>query len=232
MNQELVIIIHGFAGNRWEIEPLANALEHKGYNVLTPMLPGHSVSNKRMEKATALEWIEVIEKMVKQAIAENKKVHMIGFSMGAMIAAIMAHRNQVSTLVLLSPAVYVLSPHLLRMKIADFYQSKRRIRSMASQTDSQKAAFIRSVPVSNFFQFYKIVRQAKSIFQQISVPLCIIHGQKDVTADPRSSQLIYSVATSKNKELHYLPQSGHQLCRDCEIDSVTQTVIHFLEKNH
>ena len=70
-----------------------------------------------MEKVTALDWIQMIEKIVNHAIEENKEIHLIGFSMGAMIASIMAYRYQISTLVLLSPAVYVLTPHLLKMKL-------------------------------------------------------------------------------------------------------------------
>ena len=50
MHQELCIIIHGFAGNPREIEPLANALGHVGYEIMTPLLPGHSINKERMEK--------------------------------------------------------------------------------------------------------------------------------------------------------------------------------------
>jgi esterase/lipase len=232
MNQELCIIIHGFAGNPWEVEPLANALERTGYEVITPLLPGHSISNERMEKVTALEWIQMVEKIVIHAIEENKVVHMIGFSMGAMIAAIMAYRYQITTLVLLSPAVYVLSPYLLRMKLEKFLQQARKVRSMSGQTVHKSPSLIRSTPIYNIFQFHKIVRQAKRIFQHISIPICVIHGQKDETVDPRSSELIYSVSSSKEKELHYLPLSRHHICRDCEVDSVVQTVIKFIKKYH
>jgi carboxylesterase len=232
MNQELCIIIHGFTGNPWEVEPLANALERKGYEVITPLLPGHSIYKERMEKVTALDWIQMIEKIVIHAIEENKEVHMIGFSMGAMIASILAYRYQISTLVLLSPAVYVLTPYLLRLKLENFFQQTRKARSLSGQTVSKSPSFIRSTPIYNFFQFHKIVSQAKKVFQHISIPICIIHGQKDETVDPKSSELIYSVASSKEKELHYLPLSRHQICRDCEIDSVIQTVIKFLKKYH
>ena len=232
MHQELCIIIHGFAGNPWEIEPLANALERMGYEVMTPLLPGHSINKERMEKATALDWIQMIEKIVKHAIEENKEIHLIGFSMGAMIASIIAYRYQISTLVLLSPAVYVLTPYVLKMKLEKFFQHTRKNRSLPSHTILNNQSFIRSTPIYNVFQFQKIVHQAKRIFQHISIPICIIHGQKDETVDPRSSELIYRVASSKEKELHYLPLSKHHICQDCEVDSVIQMVIKFLEKYH
>jgi carboxylesterase len=209
---------------------LAYALKRMGYEVITPLLPGHSIYKERMEKVTALDWIQMIEKIVKHEIEENKEVHMIGFSMGAMIASIMAYRYQISTLVLLSPAVYVLTPYLLRIKLEKFFQHIGKARLLSGQTVLNSQSLIRSTPIYNFFQFHKIVRQAKRIFQHISIPICIIHGQKDETVDPRSSELIYSVSSSKEKELHYLPLSRHHICRDCEVDSVIQTVVKFLKK--
>jgi carboxylesterase len=230
MIQELCIIIHGFTGNPKEVEPLANALEQMGYVVITPLLPGHSINKGKMEKVTALDWIQMIEKFVKQAIAENKEIHMIGFSMGAMIASIIAYRYQISTLVLLSPAVYVLTPNLLKMKLGGFFQQTKKTHSLSEHTLLNNQSLIRSTPIYNVFQFHKIVRQAKRIFQHISIPICIIHGQKDETVDPRSSELIYSVVSSIEKELHYLPLSKHHICRDCEVDTVIQMVIKFLKK--
>jgi carboxylesterase len=114
---------------------------------------------------------------IRQAIEENKKIHMIGFSMGAMIASIMAYRFAVSTLVLLSPAVYVLTPNLLKRKVGNFIQQTRENRSLVGYTIQKNPSFIRSTPLYNLFQFQKIVRQAKRIFQHISIPICIIHGQ-------------------------------------------------------
>ena len=232
MHQELCIIIHGFTGNPWEVEPLANALEQMGYEVITPLLPGHSMNKERMEKVTALDWIHMIEKIVKQEIEENKEIHLIGFSMGAMIASIMAYRYQISTLVLLSPAVYVLTPYLLRMKLEKFFQQLRKNHSSTDHSILNNPSLIRSTPIYNVFQFQKIVRQAKRIFQHISIPICIIHGQKDETVDPKSSELIYRVASSKEKELHYLRLSKHHICQDCEGETVIQMVIKFLKKYH
>jgi Esterase/lipase len=230
MQRELCIIIHGFAGNLHEVEPLAHALVEMDYEIITPLLPGHSVDKKRMEKVTALDWLEMIEKMIKRAIEEDKHIHLIGFSMGAMIASIMADRYKIATLVLLSPAVYVLTPHLLRTRLKELFNSAMLNRSLPDHSDNQ--FFIRSIPIHNVFEFQKIVRQAKRIFRQISVPICILHGEMDETVDPKSSEWIFRVVASKDKELHYLPRSRHHICLGPENDHVIQWVSEFLEKHH
>lgn len=230
MQQELCIIIHGFTGTPNEVKPLAHALEQIGYEVLTPLLPGHSMNKERLDKASASDWLQWIEKIIRQAMEENKKIHMIGFSMGAMIATIMAYRFAVSTLVLLSPAVYVLTPNLVKIRLSNLVQNKKEKRRKTNQTKLNIPPILRSAFIYNFFQFQKIVRQARESFQHISLPLCIIHGQRDETADPNSSKFIYRVAPSKEKELHFLSVSKHHICHDCEVNDVIQIVIKFLEK--
>lgn len=230
MHQELCVIIHGFAGSPWEVEPLAHALERMGYEVVTPLLPGHSINKERMEKITAMDWLQMIEKIVGNAIEENKEVHLIGFSMGAMIASIVACRYQISTLALLSPAVYVLTPHVLRMRLETLFQLNKNNRSLSEHMILNDRSFFRFIPIYNLFQFQRVVRHAKRIFQHISIPICIIHGEKDETVDPKSSKLIYREVSTKEKELHYLPFSRHHICRDRDVDTVIQLIVVFLEK--
>lgn len=230
MQRELCIIIHGFAGNPHEVEPLAHALVKMDYEIITPLLSGHSMDKNRMEKATAMDWLEMIETIIKRAIDEEKHVHLIGFSMGAMIASIMADRYKITTLVLLSPAVYVLTPHLLSKRLREFFHASVPNQSPLDQTINSFSIF--SIPVHNVFQFQKVVRQAKNVFRQISVPICLIHGEMDETVDPKSSEWIFRVVASKDKELHYLPLSRHHICLGPESDRVIQRVSRFLEKHH
>ena len=232
MQQELCVIIHGFTGNPFEVKPLADALEQAGYEVITPLLPGHTENNERMENIAAAEWLQMVEEIVKQAVKENKKIHMMGFSMGAMIASIMAYRIKLSTLVLLSPAVYVVTPNLLKIRLENLFQSKKGNRSPEYQTMCKSPYILRSTSIYNLWQFQKVVRQARGIFHHLSVPLCIIHGQRDETADPNSAKFIYHAASSKDKELHYLPGSKHHICLDCEANTVIQIVLTFLKKYH
>ncbi|GEB77680.1 alpha/beta hydrolase [Sporolactobacillus inulinus] len=231
MKQPLCIVIHGFAGNPWEVEPLAHALERSGFEVITPLLPGHDRDKKRMEKITALEWLQAIEKIVTRAKDDKKEIHLIGFSMGAMIASITASKYPISSLVLLSPAVYVLTPHVFKMRLERFRQLRKRKPEEHDQALGDQTRFTQKIPLANVFQFHKVVRQAKRIFHNIHVPICIIHGKRDETIDPKSAELIFHAAASKEKELHYLPHARHHICQGDERDQVIQFVTLFLDKH-
>ncbi|WP_028975716.1 alpha/beta hydrolase [Sporolactobacillus terrae] len=231
MKPPLCIIIHGFAGNPWEVEPLAHALEHAGFEVITPLLPGHDRDKKHMEKITARDWLQAIEKMVTRAKDDKKEIHLIGFSMGAMIASIMASKYPIASLVLLSPAVYVLTPHVFKMRWERFHQRNKRRPEDDDPELLNHSQFTQKIPVANVFQFRKVVGQAKRIFHNIHVPICIIHGKRDETIDPKSAELIFRTAASNEKELHYLPHARHHICQGDERDKVIQFVTLFLNKH-
>jgi len=40
----VVVLVHGFTGSPWELEPLVDALAGAGYAVRAPLLPGHGES--------------------------------------------------------------------------------------------------------------------------------------------------------------------------------------------
>ncbi|WP_284285259.1 hypothetical protein [Alicyclobacillus fastidiosus] len=114
-----------------------------------------------MDKATASDWIGAIEELTKRAIYEKRVVHLIGFSMGAMIAAIIASRHSIRTLVLLSPAVYIVTPNVLLTRSRRMVKLVRENRFLFSQAMRNEFTSMGSAPLYNVLQFQKVIRDAK-----------------------------------------------------------------------
>jgi len=210
---------------------LAEALSRSGYDVVTPLLPGHHHTKKRMKKVQASDWIHTIEELTERAMNEKRTIHLIGFSMGAMIAAIMGYRYSIRTLVLLSPAVYVVTPNVLVTRSKQTFKLMRENRSLFKKTMRNNFVSLRSAPLYNVLQFQKVVREAKKAIPYVKIPICIIHGLEDEIVDPKSSEWIYKAVASQEKELYILSHSGHLVCHDVEINLIVQTVTHFLKKH-
>lgn len=224
-------MIHGFTGNPEEVSFIKEALQRCGYEVVTPLLAGHSYATERMPTVAAAEWIEPVEDIVKEGLRQHRDIHMVGFSMGAMIAAILTQRYALPSLVLLSPAVFVVTPHLL------FARSKRAARLLLEGRAKVKRAIqdnfvaTRSTPMHNLIQFRKLVRQGRAIIPEIHSPVCIIHGLKDDIVDPKSSAWIMNTISSKEKQFIQLPRSGHFICQDIEASKVIDAVTRFVKKH-
>jgi carboxylesterase len=228
---ELCVIIHGFTGNPSEVVPLAHALKELGYEVVTPLLPGHNHTKARMQKVHASEWTDSIEEIITKAVKQNRVIHLIGFSMGAMLAASIAKRFPICTLTLLSPAVYVVTPNILLTRTKKTMKLLKEDRALWTGALMDNVRSMRQAPISNVVQFRKVVRNAKKIIPDIQVPVCIIHGLEDELVDPMSSDWIYQTVSSPEKELHHLPQSGHLICHSTESGILIETVVQFLRKH-
>lgn len=184
-----------------------------------------------MDKVQSSNWIYAIEELIETAMHENRTIHIIGFSMGALIAVIVAYRYAIRTVVLLSPAVYTITPNVLMIRSKRILNLLRENRPLFKDTLRNHIRSLRSAPLYNIVQFQKVVRDAKKVVPYLTVPVCVIHGIKDELVDPKSSEWIYKTISSQEKELYLLSHSGHGLCHDIEAPRLVQKVIHFLKKH-
>ncbi len=86
------LIIHGFTGGPYEVEPLADHLHQvTDWEIVSPRLPGHGLgeNGKELEltKVTYQEWIQTCEQAYLDLKKRHEKIYLIGFSMGGMISA-------------------------------------------------------------------------------------------------------------------------------------------------
>ena len=62
MNETGILLLHGFAGNPGEVEPLRDFLTKQGYRVECPLLPGHGKTKSELSKTTHDDWIMSAER--------------------------------------------------------------------------------------------------------------------------------------------------------------------------
>lgn len=102
------LLIHGFGGTPFEMEPLAPELRKLGCTVELPVLPGHASSIADFRRTFFPDWLGLAEERF-LALAENHDcVVPIGFSMGGSIALTLAakyaHLPQTRGVIGLAPA--------------------------------------------------------------------------------------------------------------------------------
>lgn len=249
MSDPLCILIHGFSGSPIDLEPLGQALEDHGYQVQIPLLPGHrrsrwtratsdppstqdaAIRPPVMDRVHASSWISTIDTLVRSALEKPQPVHLIGFSMGALLASLMATVHPVSSLVLLSPPVYVATPRLLlKRALNTLRESATGSTESAGSRFRQDLSWLHAISFHNIRQFRGLVAATRRMFPVIESPVCIMHGAKDLTVDPRSATWVYNAVASQDRELYLLPNSGHPVCEDVDAELVTETVMRFVDR--
>lgn len=225
--QEHCVLIHGFTGDPTELAPLRSALGALGYHVTSPSLAGHDGTFLGLRGTSANDWVESAAQPVRNALHIGP-VHLVGFSMGALIVAIVASTEPVSSLTMLAPAVHYAQPKLLLRQAHVFVKG-------CLQPESDEAHYIRQrpsgfliTPPSSIRQFRLIVRRAKQALHKVTVPTCIIQGDLDEIIHPKSSKYVYENVQSSYREIYHLPRSRHHVCLDVESDTVVDRVTAFL----
>jgi carboxylesterase len=225
------LLIHGFTGTPYEIEPLARLLQEQGHEVVTPTLAGHGGDRQQMLRVTWRDWILSVEVVLQDLLAREETVHLVGFSMGGLIAAHLAarHGERIRSLTMLSAPIYTINPKQLFKTIADAIQ--KSMRTGERQEDVTRYLMkVRATPLRSLVHFRRLVRTVKGQLGDVDVPLLIIQGEQDDLVETSSAAYIYESVKTTEKQLHLFPKSRHLICHDCEADEVIRLVASFIRE--
>jgi carboxylesterase len=98
------LLLHGFSGYPGEMGTLAQGLAASGYAVFAPRFSGHGTCRRDLLLAKAEDWVHRAFDSYMDARAEYEVVHVLGHSMGALLASAVAIRFKASRVVFLAPA--------------------------------------------------------------------------------------------------------------------------------
>ncbi|WP_422122214.1 alpha/beta hydrolase [Planococcus sp. X10-3] len=213
-----VLMIHGFTGGPFEVQPFAEYIEEKkGWIVKIPTLPGHGESLSLKNKS-AESWMMAAELALKELKKQVDRVIIVGFSMGGLIAMYLAMRYKIEKLVLLSAAVkYISASQILdEVRIAATDAVKGRL--------AQNPLFhlyeykLLNTPVSSALEFLRVVKMVEPYYHKLTLPVCIVQGEKDGIVPITAAEHIYNQLGSLEKEIYHSKNGQHLICYsdDCE----------------
>lgn len=106
------LLIHGLTGSVSDMEGLAVSLSERGFNVIVPELPGHSLELDSVSQIRASEWELAVNTSVsfaKETFA-GQNLLVVGLSLGAVLALQVALKGNISV----GPLVLVSCPWAFR----------------------------------------------------------------------------------------------------------------------
>ena len=106
-HQAGVILLHGLTGMPSELRPVVKHLTKLGYQVETPLLPGHGAGHTELLAAGWKDWVNCAKQAVDDMASRCEQVFIGGLSMGALLATVAAADDaRVKGLIVLSPTLY------------------------------------------------------------------------------------------------------------------------------
>ena len=228
-NGEGVLLIHGYTASPGEMLPLADYLYQKGYTVLGVRLAGHGTTVEDLATKTASDWVNSALDAYYLLRGITTQIHLIGQSMGGLIALELAKTVRADKLVLLAVPFQISAERGLRDlppkdECRGVYIPKARRRGVGVPEVANFS--YRQMPLITVYELLDLIQAATSEIEKIDNPTLIIHSTNDHTADPKSAKL-YAEKISGSK-LIMLEKSGHILTIGEEKETVFQSVADFL----
>lgn len=212
------LLLHGFTGGPFELEPLAAELEKAGTRCVLPLLPWNGAELLKAGRVHWTDWVQAAEEEARRLASRPEPFDVIGFSMGGLLAAYIATRYPVRRLVLLNAAVIYVSPHFPRGLAA-------RIRA----GDRSQLLKMRGTPIRATWQFTRLVKHLKPELPKVQVPTFIAQSELDQVIHPLSARYLYG-KLSGPREMHFFPKSDHMICQGPEASELFRAVLRFLAK--
>ncbi|WP_160725737.1 alpha/beta hydrolase [Bacillus sp. USDA818B3_A] len=224
------LLIHGFTGAPYEVEPLAEYLkERTNWKFKVPTLPGHGVPGS-LKGVEYHEWIDHAEAELTELIDSCDVVYVIGFSMGGMIASLLAAKYPVDKLILLSAAAYYLNPKQLFADIKDMIKDSLHGNLLENELFLRYKRKITETPFAAILQFRRLVSFIKPLLHQVNVPTFIAQGECDGIVPPKSAEYLFHTISAKQKKLTYIKHSKHHICHCEERETLFSQVWDFLNE--
>ena len=235
--QPTIIMVHGFGGSPLDLKPLAETLHNRGFKVVVPVVPGQiaeafAYGRHRFSPARYLEWLENI--LVTETRHRGQRPFLVGFSMGATLATIMAARGLSTRVVLLAPyyrlamadrlmaasaavARYLVPvvPRLMKVGIND--PEGRKIYRPGTHL----------VCLRGFRHLRALAENAEKQITKIEAPILVLTATHDSVADSNRVHQLFQALPSASVEP--CGQSDHALLYDADRQAVVERVVRFIE---
>jgi carboxylesterase len=243
-----VLMLHGLGASPIELTRLAKDLHSEGFSIFAPNIPNYSFGSPC---GTWEQWVEHVQEILWALQKTYKTVSVVGLSMGATLAMVLAQREQVTGLVLLSTALaydgwaipwygFLLNfsrwvPFAKRYRYAEaepFGVKNPEMRAMIKRAlakDHISEVGADALSFGYVSQGILLIKEARAEVRSVDCPVLFIHSADDETVHMRNAEWAYDRVSSKDKDFIYLGDSYHMITVDNERETVNQESIRFLK---
>ena len=195
-----VLLLHGLAGSRKDVEPLKKHLEKSGFIVSMPVLAGHESTRAALSKSKYTEWLQTAEDAAHELVARCDKLILIGFSMGGLVSVNLCCKMDIAKLVLINTPIYYWDINRIVKNLAGDFAKYCKIYFTASAKK----------PILTLLEFLKLLKKTKPLLSCVNCPVLVIQTLDDDTVNAKSADYIFQKIKGE-KTIKKYKTGGHVL---------------------
>ncbi len=187
-NKAVFIFIHGYGSTYHDILPLAHSFNQKGFDCELIFLKEHGEETINQNQKSYQDWINQILSVYKKY--PNRKVYLVGFSIGGTIALDFASKYKVAGVLSIgtflgfffSNRLAILFLRLL-IKLFPKYKFKRKPQTTVKKTEKE-LVLSKYIPAKSLLVLLKEVELVKkTVTLKVKCPILFFHSVDDRVSD-------------------------------------------------
>lgn len=230
-----VLIVHGYAEHCGRYAETAGVLNEAGYSVYAYDRRGEGESGgKRAIVNNFAEQVNDLSAVIGKIEKGGLKLFLFGHSLGGLISTkyvIDNNGNEIDGLILSGPLLMPdedMSPFLQKIagvvgRLLPFLPVVKVDTSLVTQVEKERKAYDEdplvyhgSTKARTAFEFLRTMKFVQKNFSSIELPFLVMHGGSDKLSNPKGSQMLYDLASSKDKTIKIFDGFFHEIMREPE----------------
>jgi len=236
-NGRAVLLIHGWTDVSYEVRRLGRYLNENNYTAFGPMLKGHGTKPEDLENVRWEDWMCDVSKAYEELAKNHEKIFVVGTSMGANLAVMLAKNKPNISGIVLMAMPYKIKLERISVFIANIIKYfKKYIRKFYPPTFGAKTTITRLIsyqtyPIKSALELYKLMKISRKVLPKVKQPCFILQSDSDHVIAKNSMEKIYEKISSKVKEKKYIHRAYHTFISDIRNEHIFEDILNFIEKN-
>ena len=231
-----IYLIHGFTSSTYELLDLAKFLSENKFYVKLDNLPGHGTTIDDCNNTKHSEWIEHVEKGVATVASVCDEVHVIGISMGAILALHLATLFPLASMIEAAVVFEFKNEFNVRVLVPllSWLITKKNKFTQYKYDGGKKLKFhgYSEYPLKALNEMRKLTNVVRPKLSNVKCPIMLIHTKKDLTSMMKNYHILKKSIASKIQTDLILEKSTHNLfVKGPEQSLIFQNVLSFVNKN-
>jgi carboxylesterase len=232
-SKRAVLGLHGFTGTPSEFDYLAGRLTEAGFTVSVPRLPGHGTNHHDFLESGWRDWLRTALDACLELESRYDPVHIVGLSMGGVLAMILAARRRPEKIVLAAPALRVHAQGYLSASPLLKYFIRR-----VPQAETKEYEEAEMNALAREYWDYHYMRQlaelghlqkmAVRLLPAVTAPTLTIVSKQDKLVPPSVANLIEKRSGADIQRRLVLDESSHVVINDSDKERVADEIIAWL----
>ncbi len=195
------LLIHGLNDSPYIWRDMAQRLALRGFDVRAILLPGHGNTPEAQLNISYKDWLKAARQHKNLYQESDKDFFIGGFSMGGVIATLLASENSdVDGLLLFSPAYKSQMHHMLRWAKAYSVFKPWVFGGMIIEDNPAK---YNSIPINGAAQYYKTTQALRRHWPRkpLNIPVLMVASENDSVVDISAMQKRFNAGFTGDKRL-------------------------------